>query len=37
MVLRWLKDGQQVQITSRGVPLGHLKPLAQPKRKKKNK
>jgi len=33
-VSRWLKDGQQVEITSRGVPLAHLKPLALPKTQK---
>jgi prevent-host-death family protein len=31
---RWVKGGEQVEITSRGVPLAQLIPLAQPKRKK---
>jgi prevent-host-death family protein len=34
-VSRWIKDGQQVEITSRGVPLAHLVPVAQPKVRKK--
>jgi prevent-host-death family protein len=33
-VSRWLKDGQQVEITKRGVPLANLVPLEQPPQKK---
>ena len=29
-VSRWLKDGQQVEITSRGIPLGLITPSRQP-------
>ena len=34
-VSRWLEDGQEVQITSRGVPLARLVPTPQPKAKKR--
>jgi prevent-host-death family protein len=35
-VSRWLKDGEKVKITSRGVPLADLVPLEQaPKKKRK--
>ena len=34
---RWLEDGQPVEITSRGVPLAHLVPLAEPKAKKRKR
>ena len=34
-ISRWLKDGQQVEITSRGVPLANIVPLEQPKKKRK--
>ena len=34
-VSRWIRDGQQVEITSRGVPMACLVPVAQPKPKKK--
>jgi prevent-host-death family protein len=30
-ISRWLKDGQQVEITSRGVPLGLITPKPQSK------
>ena len=33
-VSRWIKDGQQVEITSRGVSMACLVPVAQPKAKK---
>ncbi len=33
-VSNWIKDGQEVEITSRGVPLARLVPMAQPKRKR---
>ena len=29
-VSRWLKDGEKVEITSRGVPLGLITPSLQP-------
>jgi prevent-host-death family protein len=32
---RWIKDGQEVEITSRGVPLAHLVPVAEPKNGKR--
>lgn len=34
-VSRWIKDGQKVEITSRGVPLACLVPVAKPEEKKK--
>ena len=36
-VSRWIKDGQQVEITSRGVPLAHLTPVAPPPKEKKRR
>jgi prevent-host-death family protein len=36
-VSRWIKDGQEVEITSRGVTLARLVPVAQPKLKAKRK
>lgn len=33
-VSRWLKNGEKVKITSRGVPLADLVPLEQPPKKK---
>jgi antitoxin (DNA-binding transcriptional repressor) of toxin-antitoxin stability system len=29
-ISRWLKDGQQVEITSRGMPVGLITPSQQP-------
>jgi antitoxin (DNA-binding transcriptional repressor) of toxin-antitoxin stability system len=34
-ISRWIKDGEKVEITSRGVSLAHLVPTPQPKAKKK--
>jgi antitoxin (DNA-binding transcriptional repressor) of toxin-antitoxin stability system len=34
-ISRWLKDGEKVEITSRGVSLAHLVPTPQPKKKKR--
>jgi antitoxin (DNA-binding transcriptional repressor) of toxin-antitoxin stability system len=34
-ISRWIKDGEKVAITSRGVSLAHLVPTPQPKAKKK--
>jgi prevent-host-death family protein len=36
-ISRWLKDGQKVEITSRGVPLANLEPLKQPLKKGRKK
>jgi len=33
-VSRWVQDGQKVEITSRGVALAHLVPVAPPKNRK---
>jgi prevent-host-death family protein len=34
-ISRWLKDGQRVEITSRGLPLANLTPVARPPKKRK--
>jgi prevent-host-death family protein len=36
-VSRWIKAGEKVEITSRGVRLGHIVPARQPKPPKKKK
>jgi prevent-host-death family protein len=35
-VSRWIKDGQEVEITDRGVPWGRLVPTPQPKAVRRN-
>jgi len=30
-VSRWLKAGEKIEITKRGVPVGMMTPIAQPK------
>ncbi len=36
-ISRWLKNGEKVEITSRGVPLARLMPLELPPKKKRKK
>jgi antitoxin (DNA-binding transcriptional repressor) of toxin-antitoxin stability system len=36
-ISRWLKDGEKVEITSRGVSLAHLVPMPMPQPKAKKK
>jgi prevent-host-death family protein len=36
-ISRWIKAGQPVEITSRGVPLANLVPLGQPPKKKRKR
>lgn len=36
-ISRWMKDGEKVEITSRGVRVGHLVPAPKPKVPKKKK
>ena len=35
-ISRWLKDGQKVKITDRGVPWALVVPTSQPKAVKRN-